>query len=46
VAIGLLSAAVVVALPALGTIGIPLASSWFVVAASMLAATLGAVVYR
>lgn len=46
VLIGLVSAAVVVALPTLGTLGVPLSSSWYVVVASMLAATIGAVSYR
>lgn len=46
VAIGLVSGAVVVALPMLQTLGIPLSGSWYVVVASMLAATVGAVVLR
>lgn len=46
VLIGLVSAVVVVSLPWLAALGVPLSSSWFVVVASMLAATIGAVAYR
>lgn len=46
VLIGLLGAAIVIALPVLQAIGIAIPSSWYVVVASMLAATLGAVIFR
>jgi hypothetical protein len=36
----------VVVLPALETLGVPLSPSWYVVVASMFAATIGAAVYR
>jgi 4-azaleucine resistance transporter AzlC len=46
VLIGLAAAAIVVVLPALEWLGVLLSPSWYVVVASMLAATIGAVVYR
>lgn len=44
--IGLAAATIVVALPLLRSLGVAVLPSWYVVIASMLAATLGTVVYR
>jgi len=46
VAIGALAAVLALALPALASLGINLSSSWFIIIASMSAATVGAVVWR
>ena len=46
VMVGLTAAAIVLVLPLLSTIGIALGSSWYLVVASMLAATIGAAVWR
>lgn len=46
VAIGIVAAAIALGLPLLSRIGITLSSSWFIVIASMTAATVGAVIWR
>ncbi len=46
VVIGLLAGAVALALPLLSAAGIELSSSWFIIIASMSAATIGSVVWR
>jgi 4-azaleucine resistance transporter AzlC len=46
VVIGTLAAAFALALPALSAIGVNIPSSWFIIVASMSAATVGAVVWR
>jgi len=46
VLIGICAGAVALALPLLSTVGVNLSGSWFIVIASMSAATLGAVVWR
>lgn len=46
VAIGVLAAALVLALPLLGSAGVHLSSSWYLIIASMVAATVGAAVWR
>ena len=46
VVIGAIAGALALALPALAAVGINLASSWFIIIASMSAATIGAVVWR
>lgn len=46
VAIGLLGGALVLALPLLGSLGVHIASSWYLIIASMAAATAGAAVWR
>jgi 4-azaleucine resistance transporter AzlC len=46
VLIGILAGTIVLLLPILASAGLPIASSWFLVIASMLAATLGAAVWR
>lgn len=46
VAIGIVAGAIALSLPLLSLVGIELSSSWFIVIASMSAATLGAVIWR
>ncbi|HEY5540560.1 MAG TPA: AzlC family ABC transporter permease [Coriobacteriia bacterium] len=46
VVIGAVSGAILLALPLLGAVGVRLESSWYLVIASMAAATVGAVVWR
>jgi predicted branched-subunit amino acid permease len=46
VVIGLLAGAFALVLPALSAVGITLSSSWFIIVASMSAATVGAMVWR
>ena len=46
VAIGILAGAIALALPLLASIGVDLSPSWFIVVASMTAATVGSVIWR
>ena len=46
VLIGVLAGGLALALPALSAVGVNLSSSWFIIVASMSAATIGAVVWR
>jgi len=46
VVIGVLAGAIAIALPLLSAVGIALSSSWFIIIASMTAATIGSVVWR